>query len=262
METAADNLHDSLKSPGRLLVGIVGHAAALELLNPQMPSITCQAIRPLRGDGQTEVLQCGQHVRQGIRLAGDIQLDPGRVTEQQPRPPWGVVVQRFEDGDVVSRVRRGHGADVSGLKRVAVPGHEPRGLLRRRPLGEFFAQGILPGACGLQQARLDLGRALFDLRPGPGPDQEMNPRKAIAHELDLALDTGGIEDLLQDLLHAAAHLPAVAVTRHVDQTGVKPAVAIATHQELQLLAVAQGPDRQGHFIEFAFAALKQFISRQ
>ena len=208
------------------------------------------------------MLQSREHFGERIGIAGNVELDPGRLTQQQPGLPGRLFVQRLQHGDVICGIGSRDGADVPRLERLAIPGHQPRSLLRGLALGQLLAQSVLPGPRRFQQACLDLRGGLFDFGARPRAHQKMDAGEAIAHELHLTLDAVGIKDLLQNFLHALAHLPAIAIAWHVDQTGIEATVAVATHQELELLAVAQGTDRQRHFVEFALPALKQFITRK
>ena len=142
---------------------------------------------------------------------------------------------------------------------------ETRGYLGRvRPLHlhQHIAQLIAPAAGDGNQPRLDILNLQRNSGAGPGADDVMQARQAAPQELHIAIQRHTVADLHQLIADAVAHLPPIAISRHVDHAGIEAAVAVPTHEQAQLMTVTQGTDAHADIEQFVLAGLEQLVARQ
>ncbi len=90
----------------------------------------------------------------------------------------------------------------------------------------------------------------------------MHAGQAAALEINLAVQCLAAADFHQGRADLVAQLARITLARQIHQEGIETAVAVAAHEQAQLVAVAQGADAGAQLEQLILAGLEQLVARQ
>ncbi len=249
-----------LGAVGRLHAEIMQPHGLARIAEPQLE-------RVLGEDAQAHMLQRRQHVREGERAAGDIELEAqllgrgfDRAVEVDREPALGQ--RRFGVLDVEHRGLGGEALAIAEREGVGIAPQQRETALLAMGLDQGFLEMVGPGAPGLHQPRLDL--AEVHLRHGArrGLDHDVEPRQVLVGHLGVEGAEPAIECLGQDLLHAQPELGVEPVARQIDEAGDEALEGVAPREERDALTLLQMEDSQRRVEELVGRHLEELVARE
>ena len=163
--------------------------------------------------------------------------------------------------DVVDRLQRRIGLAIAVGERVAIALQQRAGAGRFVGLGKRLDQPIGPGA----HDRADLlfqGRAVgIGRRAGLAADDEMHAGQRRIVDVRIVGADVALEHLGEIFADLRAHLPAVALARHIDQHRDEAVEAVAPRQHAHPRALLELQDAQREMIERVLVDLEQLVAR-
>ena len=211
---------------------------------------------------EAEILEGRDHVRQGQRAAGVVDLQPQRVrpVTRKPVEPHRTLAWASDRG-----IGFGHGqpaqlGDVArgflGAIGEAVAGREGRGIARGERggaaiilvRGEVGGDRLVPAAQQIGQLRLDRG-VIGQAGTGAHVDQETQQREGRALDLEAPVEQLGTRRGEQHRLDLQSHVGAHVIARQPDEGEDVPFQRCADHDDARARAVDQrhlGGDEVGN----------------
>ncbi|MDT4823321.1 hypothetical protein FQZ97_565440 [compost metagenome] len=268
---AADDMHEGvLQGVVELLdIDVIAQGAGEgEVVDPVLAAVLArQAIGELTEHAQAEVFQDRQHVGEGQRGVGVVQLavqlllalGQRLVEAHHQRALVGQAVQVLH---VHHRRVRGEALAVAGRETFREVGEHAGAL----PFAEAFVdQGgvvVLPGTAGLDDFLLQQRSVDRQLVLRVQAQDELHARQHRFGEEGPEFAVAGLQALHQDLLDLQARLGGIDVARHVGQGVGEAAIGIAAQEQADLVALLHLHDGHGGGEQIVHRGLEQVVARQ
>ena len=245
----------------------------LEVLQPdRLAARHGDAIRALAHDHEAHVLQDRQGLRQsdGRIVAEQAQVHglgllACRGTRwpacQAHRDPIFVGDDFVELTDVLERDLRRRVFFISSGEGGAILLRQQAAVQLAMPVGQGVAQLVVPGADGFGDQLLQLFGIDARSAIGGQPDDHVHARQCRLRQLDLRLDGGGFELLVDHRFHLLADLRVVAVAWHEDERGIETTERVPAQEHAHALALVQIDDAAHGANQVGDAGLEQLVAR-